>query len=246
MDKSEFDFDEDYERDFQGAEIAYLCSFFDWCAALYDQLARYSIPALVGEVKDGELKRPSANDEIVWKLTEMCREYVASRLLAYGEMVARVGGPASHGVDRLENYERALLEDVRQRKWRYGIKKISEFLDVEDLDRPAWTSIEYFAEMFLRDIVEPRFWFREAKSATKEVSRKSGPADETLRSLAKLGGIIGRSPDGNRWGFVEKRIQEIRQVLRNHFSFSDDPLPFVKNIGYQARFKISLSRSFDH
>jgi len=68
----------------------------------------------------------------------------------------------------------------------------------------------------------------------------------TLRELAKLGGEIKQSDPSVGWVLVERRAQEIRKALRYRFSLVDDPLPFVEKIGYRARFKISLGRSFNH
>lgn len=69
---------------------------------------------------------------------------------------------------------------------------------------------------------------------------------ETLRTMAREGGIIR---DGAKvtaeWPKVEKRIQEIRKVLRKHFGITADPIPFVQGTGYRALFKIGCSRSFD-
>jgi len=63
--------------------------------------------------------------------------------------------------------------------------------------------------------------------------------------LAAESGIIrDAAKTGGKWPDVEKRIQEIRKVLRKHFQISADPIPFVEGTGYQARFKISCSPSF--
>jgi hypothetical protein len=105
-------------------------------------------------------------------------------------------------------------------------------------------------------------------------NRTEGPkkAWKTLRELAQGDGIISQigtvqraSRPGNRirveererlsrvedhnraWANgVEKRIQEIRKVLRKHFRIpGGDPIPFVPGIGYRACFKIGCRRSFD-
>lgn len=76
-------------------------------------------------------------------------------------------------------------------------------------------------------------------------TKKPDRAWVTLRELAKLGGTIRQATDSRGWDIVEKRMQEIRNVFRNCFSLSDDPLPFVKGTGYRARFKISCAPSFD-
>jgi hypothetical protein len=69
---------------------------------------------------------------------------------------------------------------------------------------------------------------------------------ETMRALAQRRGVIqdGTAMD-QLWPKVEKRIQEIRKVLREHFGISADPIPFVSGVGYQARFKIGCSPSFN-
>jgi hypothetical protein len=76
-------------------------------------------------------------------------------------------------------------------------------------------------------------------------SEKPNLAWIALRSLATLGGTISQPNSGQDWSSVEKRMQEIRKVLRTHFSLSDDPLPFVEDVGYRACFKISLAQSFE-
>ena len=76
-------------------------------------------------------------------------------------------------------------------------------------------------------------------------SQKPNRAWEALRVLAAEGGVI-RDPakTGGKWPEVEKRMQEIRKVLRKHFGISADPIPFVAGAGYQALFKINVRRSF--
>jgi len=76
-------------------------------------------------------------------------------------------------------------------------------------------------------------------------SQKPNRAWQALLVLAAEGGVI-RDPakTGGKWPNVEKRIQEIRKVLRKHFGISADPIPFVAGTGYQALFKINLRRSF--
>jgi len=77
-------------------------------------------------------------------------------------------------------------------------------------------------------------------------SGKPNRAWEALRVLAAGRGIIrDAAKTGGKWPGVEKRIQEIRKVLRKRFLISPDPIPFVEGIGYQALFKISCRPSFD-
>jgi hypothetical protein len=67
-----------------------------------------------------------------------------------------------------------------------------------------------------------------------------------LRTLAEHRGIIREAKTaGQPWPKVEKRIQEIRKVLLEHFHITADPIPFVEGTGYQALFKISCGRSFN-
>jgi hypothetical protein len=77
-------------------------------------------------------------------------------------------------------------------------------------------------------------------------TEKPNQAWVTLRVLARTDGVI---PDtartGGDWPKVEKRIQEIRRVLRQHFHIAADPVPFIEGTGYQARFKIRCSPSFE-
>jgi len=76
-------------------------------------------------------------------------------------------------------------------------------------------------------------------------SKKANQAWETLRVLAEEGGTIRDGAKISRtWPKVEKRMQEVRKVLRKHFGISADPIPFVKGTGYQARFRIGCGPSF--
>lgn len=75
---------------------------------------------------------------------------------------------------------------------------------------------------------------------------KPNRAWELLRTLAGSHGIIREAKTaGQPWPKVEKRIQEIRKVLRTHFGIRTDPIPFVTGIGYRACFKIGCRPSFD-
>jgi hypothetical protein len=68
----------------------------------------------------------------------------------------------------------------------------------------------------------------------------------TLQTLARSWGTMSDgAKTGQDWSQVEKRIQKIRKVLRSLFGISADPLPFVEGTGYQARFKISCSPSYE-
>jgi hypothetical protein len=83
-----------------------------------------------------------------------------------------------------------------------------------------------------------------ADRRAKQGKPKPNQAWVTLRVMAEQNGIIqDGAKTGATWPKVEKRIQEIRKVLRRHFSITADPIPFVEGTGYQARFKIGCSVS---
>jgi len=50
---------------------------------------------------------------------------------------------------------------------------------------------------------------------------------------------------GQVWAKVEKRIQEIRRVLRARFGISADPIPLIEGAGYRATFKIDCRPSYE-
>jgi hypothetical protein len=84
-----------------------------------------------------------------------------------------------------------------------------------------------------------------ADRRAKQGKPKPNQAWVTLRAMAEQNGIIrDGATTGATWPKVEKRIQEIRKVLRKQFSITADPIPFVEGTGYQARFKIGCSPSF--
>lgn len=67
-----------------------------------------------------------------------------------------------------------------------------------------------------------------------------------LRHLAESDGTIREGTAIQMsWSQVEKGVQEIRQLLRQHFGLSGDPLPFAEGNGYRTRFRIVRARSYD-
>jgi hypothetical protein len=97
------------------------------------------------------------------------------------------------------------------------------------------------ANIETRNYGELGFADRRAKRGEPKPNR----AWVTFRAMAEQNGIIrDGAKTGAAWRYVEKRVQEIRKVLRNHFSITADPIPFVKGTGYQACFKIGCSPSF--
>lgn len=72
---------------------------------------------------------------------------------------------------------------------------------------------------------------------------KPNRAWSAFRILAEQNGIVRDAFAGNKWPSIEKRMQELRRILRETFNAEGDPLPFVKGIGYRARFKICRALS---
>jgi hypothetical protein len=72
---------------------------------------------------------------------------------------------------------------------------------------------------------------------------KPRAAWKTLSELASGNGVLRTAEDG-KWARIEKRVEEIRKLFRSRFSIEQDPIPFVKGTGYQARFKIGLKQSY--
>jgi hypothetical protein len=87
-----------------------------------------------------------------------------------------------------------------------------------------------------------------------EDARNENPnqAWAVLRRLAERDGVLENAMEARlEWAKVEKRIQEIRSVLRQRFGIASDPIPFFeksrvqgKKSGYNSRFKISCARSY--
>jgi len=67
-----------------------------------------------------------------------------------------------------------------------------------------------------------------------------------LLALPEFDGTISHVGQAERdWPKVERRMQEIRKLLRKHFGISEDPLPYIEGTGYRARFKIARGLSYD-
>ena len=85
-----------------------------------------------------------------------------------------------------------------------------------------------------------------ADRRTKCGADKPNSAWLALKALAEQRGIIrDSSTTGGAWSKVEKRMQEIRKVLRKHFGITGDPIAFIPGPGYQAKFKIGCAPSFN-
>jgi hypothetical protein len=119
----------------------------------------------------------------------------------------------------------------------------------DNLGTPDWTSIQI---SFLSD--ERVQIFNGSKKETLNYSElgfadgrtgKPNQAWVILRALAEAGGTIRDTAKvGGDWPKVERRIQEIRKLLREHFNIAADPIPFLQGTGYKACFEIGCSPSF--
>ena len=65
-----------------------------------------------------------------------------------------------------------------------------------------------------------------------------------LRELSKEGGTRPQPPAGKTRAKEQKRIEEIREHLKNHFKIDTDPIPF-NGSEYKTSFKIGRKPSFD-
>jgi hypothetical protein len=125
--------------------------------------------------------------------------------------------------------------------------------DAENRSAADWTAIEI---VFLSD---ERVQIRRASQTETCNYAELGFADRriedgnakpnlawvTLRAMAEQNGIIQNGEQaGAAWPKVEKRMQDIRRVLRTHFGLTGNPVPFVKGVGYEASFKIRCGPSF--
>jgi hypothetical protein len=63
-----------------------------------------------------------------------------------------------------------------------------------------------------------------------------------LREMANLNGNIPRPPAGRGRAMIQKRIEEIRERLRNHFGITVDPISF-NGSNYQVSFKLGCRPS---
>ncbi|MGA8557437.1 MAG: hypothetical protein WB630_23740 [Candidatus Acidiferrales bacterium] len=75
---------------------------------------------------------------------------------------------------------------------------------------------------------------------------KPNRAWATLLILAKNDGVITQSvSNSEKWRNSEKRMQEIRRIFKDRFGLAGNPLPYVRNVGYKAQFKVRCAPSFE-
>jgi len=67
-----------------------------------------------------------------------------------------------------------------------------------------------------------------------------------LQIMAESSGVIRDTQKTHgKWPMVEKRMQEIRELLRQYFGLSGDPVPYAPGNGYRTRFRIARAPSYD-
>jgi hypothetical protein len=75
---------------------------------------------------------------------------------------------------------------------------------------------------------------------------KPNNAWKMLLIFAQSEGLIRRDKTAPLdWPKAEKRMQEIRAILKNRFGISEDPLHLIKGVGFRARFQITLAPAYD-
>lgn len=80
--------------------------------------------------------------------------------------------------------------------------------------------------------------------------RRTGGPNTAWKMLQVLAASHGVIPATSRtavrdWPAMEKQLQRLRAVLRQHFGLTDDPLPFRRNEGYRLRLQIGRALSLD-
>jgi hypothetical protein len=244
MNKPATDADADYENDRRMSEQAFLAAYADWWETLTSQIERLPIPTLnEGElaevtaarltgdrVEQDLLKQQAVNPDVVLKLVKVCRAYVASELSAYLRFLQRKGMPTSQAVGESREQTKAVLAETK-RKLDYGISQISETLDCEGYAEDAKNSIEYFAEAFQMEIVEPGLWLgamaqsspptiTETRSvAAPPKGRKRGPKPD-YESAMRVAEVVERVAADGDW---RSKLEELGQALDHGVCDASDP-----------------------
>jgi hypothetical protein len=92
-----------------------------------------------------------------------------------------------------------------------------------------------------RNYAEMGFADRRSKKATKPIR-----AWTVLKSLTERQGKIPKAAGSSGWPKIEKRVEEIRERLKQLYECDDDPIPFVPGEGYQANFQVTKSPSYNY
>ena len=114
----------------------------------------------------------------------------------------------------------------------------------------SWQAIEisFLSDERIQIRCGPQIETRNYGELVGFADRRNGKPNQAwvmLRAMAEAKGLIRDAAKAGRdWPRVEKRMQEIRKALREHFAIPADPVPYIEGAGYQARFKIGCAPSF--
>jgi hypothetical protein len=149
------------------------------------------------------------------------------------EDLARANGWRSYGEPAVEQKAAPILSPSP------GGSSLPRLSAWEDL------SIEFTYERMVKVVIaaeKPIYKGFEEIGFADERTGKARRAWTMLHIFAAMKGEVRRSPDHTmkmKWKDIEKRVQEINQILRQQFHMGARPVCFVRNVGYRTRFKIS-------
>lgn len=174
------------------------------------------------------------------------RAYYAKRLSVNREVLERELKEEIEDSTRWKEHRKQLLAIATMQAASHG-----EGLPCGDTPVRRWEDIEIRllseerVQIFIRgrpgetkNFAEMGFEDRRGKGG------KPKQAWQLLKVLSQNDGIIPPSAISGQQA-MQKRAQELRDLLSPHFQITEDPLPFVEGIGYKTRFKISRSPSYD-
>jgi hypothetical protein len=179
--------------------------------------------------------------------------------LAQAEQTAK---PTTTGVDPSQAAERSATANQFQVPKQSSIPDISERVAEGEPPGPVELVVEgKWEDIEIRFISDERVQIQCGKKLQTlnyaefgfEDGRTRNPNQAwlLLRRLAEKKGWIANEMEAQmEWSKVEKRIQEIRSVLREHFGIASDPIPFLEknrpedNGGYNSRFRICCGPSY--
>jgi hypothetical protein len=147
--------------------------------------------------------------------------------------------------------------EARYRHWQAeAIERVLRAANVTEPERRNPAGVSKWEDVEIEFLSDERvqIWMRDESRTLNYAelgfmdkrSEKPNQPWIMLRTLAELGGTLEDSAVARKkWSAVEKHIQRIRAVLCNHFGLSDDPIPFVRGVGFRTRFKIRCGASFE-
>ena len=138
--------------------------------------------------------------------------------------------------------------------WREYLTERSTIVEAQaenGVNATTWSDVEirFLSDLRVQSVVkgktqEPRNYAELGFADARSQASKPRAAWETLRSLAESHGVLSSTPTAAEWSKLEKRMQEIRQLLKASFCIDDDPVPYIKG-AYRAQFKIVLTPPYE-